>query len=84
MILSYQNLAIQHENLHNYTQALLFYQISENLKSKKDNYSSDISLPLKTDSENAKDALYKFKLIKKVKNEKSEYIDKIGSHFFRL
>ena len=31
MILAYQNLSIQHEHLENYDQALLFYNIAEQL-----------------------------------------------------
>ncbi len=74
LILSYRNLGVQHENLHNYSQALLFYQIAEDLHEKnKTKFSLQINHMI--------DDFYKFRLVNKASGEKSENIDKIGTYF---
>lgn len=74
LILSYQNLAVQHENMHNYSQSLLFYQIAEDLFEKNRRHFSG-------ENKNVTDEFYKYKLVIKIGNEKSENLDKLGQHF---
>ena len=75
-------MAIQHESLHNYTQALLFYQIAENLK--EQNFPENSNSKRENENFNNKDALYKYKLVKQIPNEKKENLDKIGTHFLKV
>lgn len=78
LVLSYQSLAIQHENINNTTQAMLYYQIAENMF-RKLRSSGDRD---KLDSINKMiDDYYKLKLINKITSEKQEYIDALGEYF---
>jgi len=80
LVLSYQSLAIQHENINNTTQALLYYQIAENLF-RKLRASGDRD---KLDSINKMiDDYYKLKLINKITSEKQDYIDALGEYFHK-
>jgi hypothetical protein len=80
LVLSYQSLAIQHENINNSTQALLYYQIAENLL-RKLRSSGDKE---KLDSINKMiDDYYKLKLINKITSEKQDYIDSLGEYFHK-
>ena len=80
LVLSYQSLAIQHENISNTTQALLYYQIAENLL-RKLRSSGDRD---KLDSINKMiDDYYKLKLINKITSEKQDYIDALGEYFHK-
>lgn len=78
--MSYQSLAIQHENMNNTTQSLLFYQIAENLL-RKLRSSGDKD---KLDSINKMiDDYYKLKLVNKITCEKQDFIDALGEFFHK-
>jgi hypothetical protein len=79
LILSYQNLAVLNEMMHNPCQALLYFQLAENL--------SGVKKTIKQASSEVHDFLdirYKDKLIAKIKMEKTENLDKLGIHFRNL
>ena len=67
-------MAIQHENMEDNTQALLFYQIAEDLYEKhKDKFDLTIDYII--------DEFYKLGLLKKIKNKKFDNSDKLGLYF---
>jgi hypothetical protein len=87
LILGYQNLAIQNEMMHNYHNALLYYEIAESLFTKLQSWNDKIKL----DKVNKMiDENYKLKIINKIKNEKNnegvtstDKTDKIGQYFIK-
>lgn len=80
LILGYQNLAVQHEYLHNTNQSLLYYQIADNLLQKNKEI---LNKHNKTCQENIIDDYYKLKLIENITQERSDSLDKIGQFFIK-
>lgn len=77
LVLSYRNLAVQHENLGSFSQSLLFYQIAEDLiKRNKEKYNIRVLQMV--------DDAYKLKLVSKSGEEKRENKDKIGLYFHKM
>lgn len=80
LILAYQNLAVQHEHLNNNTQAMLYYEISENLFN---NFINKKDKGLVDKVNHVIDDIFRFKLISKISNEKNENMDKKGLVFLK-
>jgi hypothetical protein len=83
LILSYQNLAVLNEMMHNPCQALLYFQLAENLSISKTSVKKDQKQIL-SDAHEFLDMRYKDKLISKIKIEKTENLDKLGIHFRKV
>jgi hypothetical protein len=79
LILSYQNLAVLNEMMHKPCQALLYFQLAENLSRVKKTTKQALF-----EGHDFLDMRYKDKLITKIKMEKTENLDKLGIHFRKL
>ena len=81
LFLSYQNLAVLNELTQNPTNALLYFQMSENIASMKSKYKIESNL---SDPCEFIDKKYKEKLLSKIQLEKFQSLDKMGLHYRKM